>query len=104
MTLEELGLAKQTVIAAFSIMFGASMLGWRLRSDWAGKTWLAILEEMSEDPKKRSTRNRNRCESHLPRRLPSPSGSPQIFPCRAVRSTSSKCRRPPRADAARKPT
>jgi hypothetical protein len=29
MTLEELGLARQTVISAFSIVFGATMLGWR---------------------------------------------------------------------------
>ena len=37
MALEELGLARQTVLAAFSIVFGASMLGLAIAFGFGGK-------------------------------------------------------------------
>ena len=40
MTLEELGLARQTVISAFSIVFGATMLGLAIAFGLAVKIWL----------------------------------------------------------------
>jgi small-conductance mechanosensitive channel len=53
MTLEELGLAKQTVIAAFSIMFGASMLGLAIAFGLGGKDLARkFLEKYLGEPKK----------------------------------------------------
>ena len=53
MTLEELGLAKQTVIAAFSIMFGASMLGLAIAFGLGGKDLpRKFLEKYLGEPKK----------------------------------------------------
>jgi small-conductance mechanosensitive channel len=53
MTLEELGLAKQTVIAAFSIMFGASMLGLAIAFGLGGQDLARkFLEKYLGEPKK----------------------------------------------------
>ncbi len=53
MTLEELGLAKQTVIAAFSIMFGAAMLGLAIAFGLGGQDLARkFLEKYLGEPKK----------------------------------------------------
>lgn len=55
MTLEELGLARQTVIAAFSIVFGATMLGLAIAFGLGGKDLArGVLEKyLSNDEKSR---------------------------------------------------
>jgi small-conductance mechanosensitive channel len=53
MTLEELGLARQTVIAAFSIVFGATMLGLALAFGFGGQDLARkFLEKYLGEPKK----------------------------------------------------
>jgi small-conductance mechanosensitive channel len=53
MTLEELGLARQTVIAAFSIVFGATMLGLAISFGLGGQDLARkFLEKYLGDPKK----------------------------------------------------
>ena len=53
MALEELGLARQTVIAAFSIVFGASMLGLAIAFGLGGQGWRAkCLNGIWENPQK----------------------------------------------------
>jgi len=62
MALEEIGIARQTVVAAFSIVFGALMLGWRLLLVWAGGTWLAgFWRGFSDRRRKKNMKSRNRC-------------------------------------------
>src|SRR5580693_8106421 len=53
MTLEELGLARQTVIAAFSIVFGATMLGLAIAFGFGGQDLARkFLEKYLGEPKK----------------------------------------------------
>jgi len=53
MTLEELGLARQTVIAAFSIIFGATMLGLAIAFGLGGQELARkFLEKYLGEPKK----------------------------------------------------
>jgi small-conductance mechanosensitive channel len=53
MTLEELGLARQTVIAAFSIVFGATMLGLAISFGLGGQDLARkFLEKYLGEPKK----------------------------------------------------
>jgi hypothetical protein len=53
MTLEELGLARQTVIAAFSIVFGATMLGMAIAFGLGGKDLArGVLEKYLSNNKK----------------------------------------------------
>ena len=61
MAMEELGVARQTVIAAFSIVFGASMLGLAIAFGLGGQDLARrTLESYIGDAKREKDRDRDK--------------------------------------------